>query len=504
MMGSPFAMPAVTTQPGSAAYQQVLSHVGNYWWNRNSIDQRIINNVLNNTGPPGGIGAAAPNAAELAGVTGAPMVSRTMSTWDTDLDGMPNTWELAHGLNPNSAVDNKLDFDSDGYINVVEYLNEAGEFPAPAPIVFNGAASTRYAQIMNWKTSDGVTAGSNWQPSKYDVAVVNSGTVAVDAVGQRAGLLSLAPNAGDSATLNVTSGWLDAQTSVEAGAGGAATINHSGGLLLADEVVLGGAAGASGVYNLSGSGVLRTGSLSKGASGGAFNMTGGTLSADNVGFALTNQGGVIAPGDSPGVTTIAGNLQLDSGVLEIEIGGTDPGFGMTPTQFDRLFVQGSADLGGMLRVKLVDLGAGQFVPQLGNQFAIVAATGGVGGQFDMLDLPPLAPGLKWAFTPGDITLYLSVLPDIDANFVEDSAIDGTDFLAWQRGYGLDNQHNNENGDANADGLVNDADFAAWTSQFGAQVTPSVGGVPEPAALALVCSGAIVAALRRRITLTMRC
>jgi hypothetical protein len=351
---------------------------------------------------------------------------------------------------------------------------------------------------MNWKTSDGVTAGSNWQPSKYDTAVINSGTVVVDAVGQHAGVLRLAPNAGDLATLSITGGWLDAQTAVEAGAGGAATINHSGGLLLADAVTLGGAAGASGIYNLSGSGVLRTSSLSKGANGGAFNMTGGTLSADHVGFALTNQGGVIAPGDSPGMTTIAGNVQLDSGVLEIDIGGTSLG------QFDRVIVQGAADLGGTLRVNLVDLGAGQFVPQLGNQFAILAATGGVGGQFDTLDLPPLAPGLRWAFTPGDITLYLSVLPGVNANFVNDSAIDGADFLAWQRGYGLDNQQNNDNGDANGDGLVNDADFSSWTSQFGAQVTPNVGGVPEPAALGLACWGAMVAVLRRRGARMMRC
>ena len=498
MMGSPFPMVPATTQSAADAYSQVLQYVGNAWWARDAVDQRIINNVLNNTGPPSGIGAAAPNAAELAGVTGAPTVSRTMSRWDADLDGMPNSWELAHGLNPNSAADNKLDFDADGYINVVDYLNEAGEFPAPAPIVFNGAASTRYAQIMNWKTSDGVTSGSNWQPSKYDTAVVHSGTVAVDAVGQHAGLLSLAPNAGDSATLNVTSGWLDAQTAVEAGLNGAATINHSGGLLLAGEVVLGGASGASGVYNLSGSGVLRTGSLNKGASGGAFNITGGTLSADEVGFDLTNQGGVIAPGDRPGETHVTGDLVLDSGVLEIEIGGTQP------AQFDRVIVDGTADLGGMLRVKLVDLGGGPYVPQLNDQFGFLAAFGGAGDEFDFYDLPALSPGLRWQLNPGNVTVFLSVVPAIDANFVEDSAIDGSDFLAWQRGYGLDNQHNNDNGDANADGLVNDADFAGWTSQYGTEVTQGVGGVPEPGALALVCSGAIVAVLRRRLTRTVRC
>ena len=34
---------------------------------------------------------------------------------DTDGDGMPDGWEAFYGLNPNSALDSSLDFDSDGY-----------------------------------------------------------------------------------------------------------------------------------------------------------------------------------------------------------------------------------------------------------------------------------------------------------------------------------------------------------------------------------------------------
>ena len=52
---TPFAAPAVTTTGAAAAYNQVLNYVGNYWWSRDSIDQRIISNVQNNTSPPGGI-----------------------------------------------------------------------------------------------------------------------------------------------------------------------------------------------------------------------------------------------------------------------------------------------------------------------------------------------------------------------------------------------------------------------------------------------------------------
>ena len=70
---------------------------------------------------------------------------------------MPNTWEAAHGLNPNSNTDFKLDFDGDGYINLQEYLDEVGAFPAPSPLTYVGPASgptARYALITNWKTND--------------------------------------------------------------------------------------------------------------------------------------------------------------------------------------------------------------------------------------------------------------------------------------------------------------------------------------------------------------
>ena len=134
------------------------------------------------------------------------------------------------------------DFDSDGYTNLEEYLNEIAAWPAPQPIIFNAATNNRYAQITNWDIK--------WQPSKYDEAQINTGTVVVDAVGQHSGTLKIAANSGNTAQLNINSGWLKANNSV----------------------VIGGTAIANGTLNLSG-GTLDTPLLTKGAAG-TFNFTG--------------------------------------------------------------------------------------------------------------------------------------------------------------------------------------------------------------------------------------
>jgi hypothetical protein len=41
---------------------------------------------------------------------------------DADSDGVPDTWEIAQGLNPNDASDAKKDADNDGFSNLAEYL----------------------------------------------------------------------------------------------------------------------------------------------------------------------------------------------------------------------------------------------------------------------------------------------------------------------------------------------------------------------------------------------
>lgn len=184
--------------------------------------------------------------------------------WDTDGDGLPNTWEIAHGLNPN-APNNNGDFDNDGYTDLEEYLNEIAAWPAPGVIDFSGNTNSRYASIFNWRVN-GVTisiAGSNtltsslWQPSRYDTAVIHSKTVVVDSVGQHAGYLRV--EAGG--ILNLTNGWLDVATKFENAAGCTTTIS-SAGSLTASNVINAGTLRLTGAAGLNVSGTFtNTGTL---------------------------------------------------------------------------------------------------------------------------------------------------------------------------------------------------------------------------------------------------
>jgi len=54
----------------------------------------------------------------------------TVGAADSDGDGMPNDWELSHGLNPNDPADAGADGDQDGLTNLQEYL--AGTDPQDA------------------------------------------------------------------------------------------------------------------------------------------------------------------------------------------------------------------------------------------------------------------------------------------------------------------------------------------------------------------------------------
>jgi hypothetical protein len=480
--------------------------MGANWWTRddviNTLDERIIYEVRTGTGkikawaddpfnndPNEGTEWRSLLALRADPVTGAAPFSRA-SDWDVDGDGMPAFWELAHGLDP-SMVDNNGDFDGDSYTNLEEYINEIAAWPAPAKIVFTGATNSRYAQITNWDVNNDPLLVGVWQPSRYDAAVLTNGTVVVDAQGQHAGDLSIAPNADNAAMLEVNAGWLEVAGELEVGGAGFGTVNHIGGAVAASAVVLGAGPAASGVYNLLEGAVLRVATLSKGSGAGLLNFAGGVLTADEVAFDLINAGGVIAPGKKLGTTHVQGDLIINAGSIAIELGGIADG------AFDQVVIDGMLRAGGRLEVTLAD----GFVPRDGDVFNILSFSH-ADGAFE-LHLPPLAPGQAWSteelLTTGELAVVASTASSAD--FDEDGDVDGADFLTWQRGLGLTGETNRANGDANADGNVNGADLDVWQTQFTAPLAvTSTIPTPEPTSFLLLAAAplACFAARRRRL------
>jgi hypothetical protein len=455
-----------TTDTARDAFERVLDYMGANWWTRDDVidtpDERLIHETRTGTGK---IMAWAddpwnndPNeGTEWRALWNTPQTNRE-ADWDTEAsigygvgDGMPTYWELEHGLDP-KVRDDAGDFDNDGYTNLEEYLNDIAAWPAPGPIVFDGSTNNRYAQITNWDSNSDPSLDLPWQPSRFDTAVIDNGTVEVDAVGQHAGNLLLATNAGDNATLNVTGGWIKVEDAEHGLSDGATVIGDSN--------------TASATLNLSG-GRLVTKSLLKG-DGGTLNFTGGVLTAEVVGFDLLNQGGMIAPGEGMGAMLVMGDLMMENGVIEIEIAGNQLG------QYDALLVDGQLNAGGTMEILLED-----YVPVSGDEFSIFGFGSAV-GDFSYV-LPTLSEGLFWdtsqVLTTGVLSVYADLPPTGD--FDNDGDVDGVDFLIWQRG--------------ESPNPFSPGDLAAWQQNYGNGPLSQATAVPEPGALLVMvgCAGFLV-------------
>lgn len=102
------------TLTAKKAYEEVLADVGASFPFRDSVDQRLIRDVIEGTGK-------SVNHPDEVG--GWPELGSSTPPLDSDGDGMPDDWEKSYGLDP-LADDGASDKNSDGYTNLEEYLNQ--------------------------------------------------------------------------------------------------------------------------------------------------------------------------------------------------------------------------------------------------------------------------------------------------------------------------------------------------------------------------------------------
>ncbi|MFK7737510.1 MAG: PEP-CTERM sorting domain-containing protein, partial [Pirellulaceae bacterium] len=130
--------------------------------------------------------------------------------------------------------------------------------------------------------------------------------------------------------------------------------------------------------------------------------------ADTILGDFQQDGGTLAPGDSPGLTEIQGNYDMNGGIIEFEFAG-----GANPfVDYDSIKVEGVATLSGMLDIDLIYPAGGTspFAPVLGDSFLIVDADGGIQGmpEFDFSGAG-LSSGLAWNTNDFSSTGRISII-----------------------------------------------------------------------------------------------
>ncbi|MBN1129813.1 MAG: hypothetical protein JXA71_12540 [Chitinispirillaceae bacterium] len=128
---SPLFPVSVTPITADAAYTEVLANVGATKPKQDAIDARIIREVRNGTytytGSRDGLKGIIDAQTDAGGY---PTMAGGTAPADADRDGMPDAWEVAHGLNPNNAEDrNHTNLSLDSYTNLEMYLNELAGDP---------------------------------------------------------------------------------------------------------------------------------------------------------------------------------------------------------------------------------------------------------------------------------------------------------------------------------------------------------------------------------------
>ena len=492
-VASPFAVTAKFATDATTAYQQVLASGGNFAWNRDATDARLVAEIKAGTGDVKNAAPAGELAAVQANIAQANWTSRAAG-YDTDNDGLPNAWELQHGLNPASTTV-QLHFNAtsqkvttatsgfegwtggesnltspNGYSWLEVYLSELG-----LQATYAGSGAWENTLAWNGVLPDAVGATATFNNPPAGVQIEISGAHRVGQLNFTGGGTTLFGAGG--LTTQVVAGY--AIVSASGGAhtigvpltlasdthfavGAAATLDLTGGLNAAGRVVTKEAAGTLVLNNVRAAGLNVAGGVVKIRAGASPNAITGTSALGSLAVAagsqldLTNNALVMTYGTGGGAATTAavrgllqsGKLTSSTATANVGLGYGDDGAGQVAVK-TALF--GDADLDGGVSINDFNALAGNF------------------GQ---------AAGKLW----------------VNGDFDYDGGVSINDFNKLAANFGRTLGGGGGGGAAAVDysGLLA---FAAAHDDLAAFA--AVTGVPEPAALGLVAVAGTLTLRRRR-------
>ncbi|MEO7311946.1 MAG: T9SS type A sorting domain-containing protein [Chitinophagaceae bacterium] len=182
----------LTTDDPAAAYDTVLKAVGCVIPTRDTLDIRIIGNVIARTGKFIDVQGDHPHGTPYAQTVNAwPTLVSAAAPIDSDHDGMPDTWETNNGLNPNNPADRGL-VAGNGYTNLENYLNSiSGTMAAVVPTTAASASWTLLAD-QTPSVSGNITA-TNQALGSYLAGLQYNSTFGTITGWQRSGTTSFLP-----------------------------------------------------------------------------------------------------------------------------------------------------------------------------------------------------------------------------------------------------------------------------------------------------------------------
>ena len=153
----------IIVQPPQEAYTSILDDVGcngrlaadgSWVKNIDVVDQAILNDVVNGTGPT--LESEMDHHNDFGGY---PPINPGTPYDDTDHDGMPDTWETNNGFNPQDPSDGPEDADGDGYTNLEEFLNNTVLGALLPPSNLRVQIASPFEITLEWDASSGMVDG---------------------------------------------------------------------------------------------------------------------------------------------------------------------------------------------------------------------------------------------------------------------------------------------------------------------------------------------------------